>query len=143
METLHTLHKCTIFYIYLLCFAITYFYEWQVFENFEFLISAPKKKTAKLKDIRLLLLSRSMEKQTGQDLYWFIIDLLFIDSKNLAELILCTLFCVFCEIWIFCIFSMYFFLWMLFKRKFCVHLILRNRPKFAKNIYTWKLVYLR
>ena len=35
-----------------------------------------------------MFLSRSTEKQAGHDLYWFIIDLLLIDSKNLAELIL-------------------------------------------------------
>ena len=44
------------------------------------------------RDIRLMFLSRSTEKQAGHDLYWFIIDLLLIDSKNLAELILCIFF---------------------------------------------------
>ena len=39
-----------------------------------------------------MFLSRSTEKQAGHDLYWFIIDLLLIDSKNLAELILCIFF---------------------------------------------------
>ena len=39
-----------------------------------------------------LYLSRSAEKQAGHDLYWFITDLLLIDSKNLAELILSIFF---------------------------------------------------
>ena len=34
-----------------------------------------------------MFLSRSTEKQAGHDLYWFIIDLLLIDSKNLAEFV--------------------------------------------------------
>ena len=42
-----------------------------------------------------MFLSRSTEKQTGHDLYWFNIDLLFIDSKYLAELILCIFFVYF------------------------------------------------
>ena len=39
-----------------------------------------------------MFLSRSVEKQSGHDLYWFIIDLLLIDSKKLAELILSLFF---------------------------------------------------
>ena len=39
-----------------------------------------------------MFLSRSTEKQAGHELYWFIIDLLLIDSKNLVELILCIFF---------------------------------------------------
>ena len=39
-----------------------------------------------------MFLSRSTEKQAGHDLYWFTIDLLLIDSKYLAELILCIFF---------------------------------------------------
>ena len=132
--------KRTIFCVYLFYFASTYFCEWQVFEFLNF--RAPKKKTAELRDIRLFL-SVSTEERAGRDLYWFIIDLLLIDSKNLAELILCIFFCVFCEIWIFCIISVYLFSRMPFKRKSCMYLILRNRPKFGKNIYTRKLVHLR
>ena len=33
-----------------------------------------------------MFLLRSTEKQAGHDLYWFIIDLLMSDSKNLGEL---------------------------------------------------------
>ena len=36
------------------------------------------------------------------------------------------------EIWIFSIFGVYLFSRMAFKRKFCVHLILRNQAKFEK-----------
>ena len=84
------------------------------------------------RDIRLMFLSRSTEKE-GLDLYWFIIDLLLIDSKNLAELILSIFFGAFCETWIFYIFSVSLLLRMPFKRKFCVYLILRNRPKLVKK----------
>ena len=60
-----------------------------------FKISALEKKTAELRDIRLFL-SQTTEKQAGHELYWFIIDLLLIDSKYLAELILCIFFsCIF------------------------------------------------
>ena len=73
----------------------------------------------------------------------FNIDLLQTDSKNLAELILCIFFRVFCEICILGIFSVYLFSRMPFKRKLCVYLILRSQPKFTKKIYTRKLVHLR
>ena len=49
-----------------------------------------------------MFLSRSTEKQAGHDLYWFIIDLLLIDSKNLAELILCIFFFVYFVKYEFC-----------------------------------------
>ena len=112
--------KRTIFCV-CLYFVGIYFWEWQVLKISSFKISAPKKKTGELRDIRLMFLSRSTEKQAGHDWYWFIIDLLLIDSKNLAELILC-------------IFSVNLFSQMPFKRKFCVYLILWNRSKFATNI---------
>ena len=66
-----------------------------------------------------MFLSRSTEKQAGHDLYWFIIDLLLIDSKNLAELILCIYFFVyFVKYEFFCIFNVYLFSQMPFKKSF-------------------------
>ena len=49
-----------------------------------------------------MLLSRLTEKQAGHDLHWFIIDLLLIDSKHLAELILCVFFFVYFVKYEFC-----------------------------------------
>ena len=53
-------------------FASTYLCEWQVFENFEFTNFSPKEKKNKKKavesrDIRLMFLSRSTERQAGHD----------------------------------------------------------------------------
>ena len=80
-----------------------------------------------------MFLSRSTEKQAGHDLYWFIIDLLLIDSKNLAELILCVFF-VHLVKYEFCAYLAFFlFSQMPFKRKLCVYLILQNRQIFAKK----------
>ena len=45
-----------------------------------------------------MFLSRSTEKQAGHNFYIFIIDLLLVDSKNLAELIMWIFFHEFCEI---------------------------------------------
>ena len=69
IETLHTLsvlisaciHVCELKKPY---FASTYFYEWQVFESFEFINFSPKEK--RIRDIWLMFLSRLMEKQAGQ-----------------------------------------------------------------------------
>ena len=68
--------------------------------------------TAELRDIRLFL-SRSTEKQAGHDLCWFIIDLLLIDSKNLAVLIL------------------HFFLVYFVKYEFCASLRMPFKRNFA------------
>ena len=53
-------------------FASTYFCEWHVFENFEFINFSPpkkknKKKTVESRDIRLMFLSKSTERQAGHD----------------------------------------------------------------------------
>ena len=53
-------------------FASTYFCEWQVFENFEFINFTPpkkknKKKTVESWDMRLMFLWRETEKQEGHD----------------------------------------------------------------------------
>ena len=81
------------------------------------------------------------KKSRSQFILIFNIDVLQTDSKNLAELILCIFFRVFCEICILGIFSVYLFSRMPFKRKLCVCLILRNQPKSKKKIYTRKLVH--
>ena len=80
-----------------------------------------------------MFLSRSTEKQAGHDLYWLIIDQLLIDSKNLAEFVH-ILFVHFVK-YEFCasIASIYF--------RECR--LTENLPKFAKNIYTRKLLHLR
>ena len=60
-------------------FVITYLCEWQVFENFEFISFSPKekritKKTVESRDIRLMFLSRSTERQAGHDGKTVVID---------------------------------------------------------------------
>ena len=74
-----------------------------------------------------MFLSRSTEKQAGHDLYWFIIDLLLIDSKNLAELILCIFFS--CISW-----NMIFFAYLtcIYFRKYRLKKVLRIF-KFVKS----------
>ena len=81
-------------FVYLLYFTSTYFCECQVFENFEFLNLSSKEKESWIKRYSAMFLSRSMEEQPGHNLYWFIIDLLLIVSKNLAELILFMFFSI-------------------------------------------------
>ena len=63
-------------------FASTYFCEWQIFENFEFIHFSSnklkrkknKKKTVEPSDIRLMFLSRSTERQVGHDGKTVVID---------------------------------------------------------------------
>ena len=138
IETLHTL---SVLFFASIC-RISWVLTSANGKFFEFLNSAPKKNTVEPRDIRLFL-SRSTEKQAGHHSYWLIIDLLLIDSKTQLNYFYAYFFCAFREIWILCIFSMYLSLRVPLKRKFCVYFILRNWPKFAKKIYTRKLVQLR
>ena len=120
------------------CFASTYFCKWQVFKNFVSTYFLPvasfwkfwvckfypppkknKKKTVESRDIWLTCLSRSTGRQAGHN-----------GKTRVTECELINIFCAyiflyvhFCEIWILCIFFLYLFSWMPFKRKFCVHLI--------------------
>ena len=60
-------------------FASTYLCEWQVFENFEFINFSPKEKKNKKKivesrDIWLMFLARSTERQAGHDGKTVVID---------------------------------------------------------------------
>ena len=60
--------------------------------------------------------------------------LIVLKKEGINQHFLCIFFsCIyFREIWILCIFDVYLISQMTFKRKSCVYLILRNRPKFAK-----------
>ena len=89
-----------------------------------------KKKTVGLEDMRQIsvktMISAMMEKL-----------LLFILKKAEFTNTFCAyffLYIYFWEIWIFWILNMYLLSQMPFKRKFCVYLILSNRPKFAKFV---------
>ena len=60
-------------------FASTYLCEWQVFENFEFINFSPKEKKNKKKivesrDLRLMFLSGSTERQAGHNGKTVVID---------------------------------------------------------------------
>ena len=82
-----------------------------------------------------MFLSRS-KKPAGHDLYWFNMDLLLIDSKNLAELILCLFFRVFREIWILCIFSINLSSRMLLKKKILGVFNFAKSTKIRERKYT-------
>ena len=114
------------------------FLQMEIFENFKFINFSPKEKRIRKRlesrDIRLIFLSRSTERQAGHNGRTVAID--WFQKKAELTNVFCTYFFVFIfgKYEFFCILSVYLFSKMLFKRKFCVYIIFLNRPKFAKYV---------
>ena len=81
-------------------------------------------------------LNQGLNRNTGRSqwkncCFWFILKKAELTNISCAYFLSCI---YFLEIWNFCIPSVYLFLQILFKRKFCLYLILWNQPKLAKFI---------
>ena len=107
------------------------FCKWQDFENLEFVnFSLIKKEYEKGSWIK------GLNRNTGRSqwkncCFWFILKKAELTNISCGYFFSCI---YFLEIWNFCIPSVYLFLQILFKRKFCLYLILWNQPKLAKFI---------